>query len=308
MGRYRTPGEAKVVLTGSINGGKKTFEYGAAMSGQNKAADFIPRLWAIRKVGYLLEEIRLRGERAELKDECTMLGKKFGIVTPYTSYLVVEDVPVPVANNRGFDDRRPGERPPPPPAPVQQPWASAPRDEASERFAPMKKEAAKPKAMDEKSRNNAPATVAAEPEMDSSDFAAAFGGPRGGAGQGKGDLGALGSSSGSEGIAVSKATRGMKDYDKGPASSDPVRVAGGRTYIFRSGGWIDSEAITGTPKTLKVKYLSEGYFALLKARPDLKAGIALGNRVVVLVANGKSVVIAPNEGEEKADKVESFLK
>jgi Ca-activated chloride channel family protein len=87
-----------------------------------------------------------------------------------------------------------------------------------------------------------------------------------------------------------------------------VRVAGGRTYIFRAGGWIDSEAVGGTPKTLKVKYLSEAYFALLRARPELRAGLALGNRVVVLVGPGKSIVIAPSEGEEKADKVDAFLK
>lgn len=318
MGRYRTPGEAKVVLTGSINGGKKTFEYGAAMSGQNKAADFIPRLWAIRKVGYLLEEIRLRGERAELKEEVTMLGKRFGIVTPYTSYLVVEDVPV-AANNRPMDDRRRGgERPPPPPVAVQPaPWASAPREE-SERFAPAKREAQKPKAMDEKKMaESAPGRTAVpaspEPEMDSNDFASAFAGPKGGGAGvgglgGKADTGALGNASGSDGIAVSKATRALKDSDKGPSSTDPVRVAGGRTYIFRAGGWIDSEAVSGTAKSMKVKYLSEAYFALVRARPELKAGIALGNRVVVLVGPGKSVIIAPNEGEEKPEKLDAFLK
>ncbi|MBK7860122.1 MAG: VWA domain-containing protein [Archangiaceae bacterium] len=295
MGRYRTPGEAKAVLSGSINGAKKSFEYGAAMSGQNKAADFIPRLWAIRKVGYLLEEIRLRGERAELKDEVTLLGKKFGIVTPYTSYLVVEDVPV--ANNR----------PPPPP-----PWAARPMRDEEARFAPQKKEKASDRGMVEPKPASPGASApppAAEP-MEADDLAKAFGGGRGAAAQasGKADTGALGNSSGSEGIAVSKATRALKDYDKGPSSSEPVRVAGGRTYIFRAGGWFDSEAIGGTAKTLKVKYLSEAYFALLKARPELKAGLALGDRVVVLVGANKSVVIAPGEGEEKADKVEAFLK
>lgn len=314
MGRYRKPGEAKVQLSGSFNGGKKSFEYGAAMSGENKAHDFIPRLWAIRKVGYLLEEIRLRGERAELREEVTMLGKKFGIVTPYTSYLVIEDQPI--ANVRPMDDRMRGggERPPPPPTSVAPaPWAAAPREEA-QRFAPAKKE----KAAEAKASSPAPAGVTskamAEPEMDSSDFAAAFG--AGGKGIGslggqsaKADTGsALGNASGSEGIAVSKATRALKDYDKGPAATDPVRVAGGRTYIFRAGGWIDSEALTGTPKTLKVKYLSEAYFGLLRLKPDLKAALALGNRVVVLVASGKSIVIAPNEGEEKTEKVEAFLK
>ena len=53
--------------------------------------EFIPRLWATRRVGYLLDEIRLHGENAELRDEVTELARKYGIVTPYTAYLIVED-------------------------------------------------------------------------------------------------------------------------------------------------------------------------------------------------------------------------
>jgi Ca-activated chloride channel family protein len=87
-----------------------------------------------------------------------------------------------------------------------------------------------------------------------------------------------------------------------------VRVAAGRTFIFHSGGWIDSEAMNGTAKQLKVKYLSDAYFALLTARPDLKAALSLGDRLVIVVGSGKSIVIAPNEGEDKADKVQAFLK
>ena len=42
-------------------------------------------------MGYLLEEIRLHGENAELKEEVTELARKYSIVTPYTAYLIVED-------------------------------------------------------------------------------------------------------------------------------------------------------------------------------------------------------------------------
>ena len=52
--------------------------------------DFVARLWATRRVGQLLEEIRLKGENEELKDEIVALAKEFGLVTPYTSYLVQE--------------------------------------------------------------------------------------------------------------------------------------------------------------------------------------------------------------------------
>ena len=61
----------------------------------------MPRLWATRRVGFLLDEIRLHGETSELRDETTELARKYGIVTPYTAYLILEDEErrdVPVAS------------------------------------------------------------------------------------------------------------------------------------------------------------------------------------------------------------------
>ncbi|MBV9210788.1 MAG: hypothetical protein JOZ52_09180, partial [Acidobacteria bacterium] len=52
--------------------------------------DFLPRLWATRRVGWLMEQIRTNGEQKELRDEIVDLGTRYGIVTPYTSYLAVE--------------------------------------------------------------------------------------------------------------------------------------------------------------------------------------------------------------------------
>src|SRR5262249_10267379 len=54
-------------------------------------------LWARRKVGYLLDQIRANGEKKELVEEVVTLAKRYGITTPYTSYLVVPDAAVPVA-------------------------------------------------------------------------------------------------------------------------------------------------------------------------------------------------------------------
>ena len=51
----------------------------------------MPRLWASRRVAYLLDEIRLHGENDELKNEATDLARQFGLVTPYTAYLIMED-------------------------------------------------------------------------------------------------------------------------------------------------------------------------------------------------------------------------
>jgi Ca-activated chloride channel family protein len=52
--------------------------------------DFLPRLWATRKIGYLLREIRLHGDSEELVDEVVELSLRYGVMTPYTSFLVEE--------------------------------------------------------------------------------------------------------------------------------------------------------------------------------------------------------------------------
>jgi Ca-activated chloride channel family protein len=54
----------------------------------------IPRLWATRKIGYLLNQVRLKGADQETIDQIVRLSIRYGIVTPYTSYLVTEANPL----------------------------------------------------------------------------------------------------------------------------------------------------------------------------------------------------------------------
>jgi Ca-activated chloride channel family protein len=90
VGKYKGKGPVSVVLTGQAGGERKRFALDRrALTGSDRAG-FLPRLWATRRVGYLLEEIRLQGQNAELVDEIRRLGLKYGIVTPYTSFLVTE--------------------------------------------------------------------------------------------------------------------------------------------------------------------------------------------------------------------------
>jgi len=91
VGRYSGHGSSAAVVEGTVEGTKRRFSYDANFPAEAKEHDFIPRLWATRRVGYLLEELRLRGENSELKDEVTELARQYGIVTPYTAYLIVED-------------------------------------------------------------------------------------------------------------------------------------------------------------------------------------------------------------------------
>src|SRR5437660_8580722 len=91
VGRYRGKGASEAVLEGWVNGTKKKFTYDVSFADETTEHDFIPRLWATRRVGYLLEEIRLHGENAEIKEEVTELARKYSIVTPYTAYIIIQD-------------------------------------------------------------------------------------------------------------------------------------------------------------------------------------------------------------------------
>jgi Ca-activated chloride channel family protein len=90
VGRYRGDGPVSVVMTGKAGReGKRFVLESRPLTGSDRFS-FLPRLWATRRIGYLLEEIRLQGRTKELEDEIRRLGLKYGIVTPYTSYLVTE--------------------------------------------------------------------------------------------------------------------------------------------------------------------------------------------------------------------------
>ena len=90
-GRYRDPGEVTLTLRGESESGDETLTYTFDLPDEEREQDFVARLWATRRVGALLEEIRMNGENEELKDEVVALAKEFGLVTPYTSYLVREE-------------------------------------------------------------------------------------------------------------------------------------------------------------------------------------------------------------------------
>ncbi len=91
VGRYSGHGNSAAVIEGKVNGQKREFSEDVKFPDESSANDFIPKLWATRRVGYLLDQIRLHGESGELRDEVTDLARKYGIVTPYTAYLIVED-------------------------------------------------------------------------------------------------------------------------------------------------------------------------------------------------------------------------
>ncbi len=94
IGRYTNESDiesATIRLRGTLGKGSKTFSFDRLKFPlRSQENDFLPRLWAARRVGWLIEQIRVNGESKELKDEVVELGTRYGIVTPYTSYLATD--------------------------------------------------------------------------------------------------------------------------------------------------------------------------------------------------------------------------
>ena len=129
IGRYRNQIDLDAVrlqLNGRSGAATKTFFYDhLRFPLRGESNDFLPRLWATRRVGWLMEQIRSNGEQQELRDEIVDLGTRYGIVTPYTSYLALEPNAQPVTVTSGQSGfvtggaRRAGNAPPPKSAPMQ---------------------------------------------------------------------------------------------------------------------------------------------------------------------------------------------
>ncbi len=104
VGRYREGGTTDITLTGQVNEDSQKFEFSDQVfttsrnpQSESETPHFLPRLWATRKIGYLLNQIRLNGPEQELIDQIVRLSIRYGIVTPYTSYLVTEPTPLGAA-------------------------------------------------------------------------------------------------------------------------------------------------------------------------------------------------------------------
>jgi Ca-activated chloride channel family protein len=90
VGRYKGSGFETVKLSGEVNGELQIFSYPEQRFRRNGGPEFLPRLWATRKVGDLLNQVRLEGPEEEIVDQIVKLSIRYGIITPYTSFLVTE--------------------------------------------------------------------------------------------------------------------------------------------------------------------------------------------------------------------------
>ena len=101
VGRYKQPGAARVVIKGTMQGQPQAFDFPAQLAGESKDETFafVEKLWAIRRIGEIIDELDLNGPNEELVKELVSLSTRHGILTPYTSFLADETAPLGVAAN-----------------------------------------------------------------------------------------------------------------------------------------------------------------------------------------------------------------
>ena len=92
-GRYKKGGTIDAVISGRDGEQGREFHYKLAAGGEGEGLrdDFPARVWAVRRIAELLDQIRATGKQEkELVDEIVRLSTRFGIMTEYTSFLADE--------------------------------------------------------------------------------------------------------------------------------------------------------------------------------------------------------------------------
>ena len=99
LARYSGHGQARVIVEGNRRGTAVRWTSTVDLPDRERDNQFVARLWAAQRVGYLSAEKRKHGGSQEIDDEIRSLGERYGIPTEFTSYLVTE--PQVMANRRG---------------------------------------------------------------------------------------------------------------------------------------------------------------------------------------------------------------
>ncbi len=91
VGRYKEGGKHTFTIAGTLAGKpvKYTCEANLPKDAGEATSEFLAPLWAARQIGYLLQEIRLRGSNKELVEEVIRLSKQYGIVTEYDNINLI---------------------------------------------------------------------------------------------------------------------------------------------------------------------------------------------------------------------------
>ena len=90
-GRYHGSGKATITVTGRIGGKERTITLEADFPADDRDMPEVRRMWAWKRADELMRRVRLEGADTALVAQITQIGIEYSIVTPYTSFLVLEN-------------------------------------------------------------------------------------------------------------------------------------------------------------------------------------------------------------------------
>ena len=259
VGRYRQSGKTTIKLTGKVGGEARSFEFPAelASAGSSTSLDFVEKLWAIRRVGSIIDQIDLNGPNQELTDELVALSTKYGLLTPYTSFLADDRVQL---HARVFN-----------------------RGKAGENLAALK-EVQGPSGVAQRmvKQGLIQANKVADPTQPFNAIPgggfAGGGAGTGGAGNFGGGMGGMGGGTGGAGHATKPAAganasankansrpAGQSHFDvnkdAGQQPGANVRQVGAKTFFFKANRWVDSEVKPeDEAKAVALEQFSDDFF------------------------------------------------
>jgi Ca-activated chloride channel homolog len=312
LARYSGWGHAAVKLTGNVGPEAKEFVYEVNFADKTvEDKSFVEDLWGRRKVGYLLDQIRRNGEKKELVDEVVSLAKRYGITTPYTSYLIVPDGPMPVVRQGGVN--RPdvrfnlggggfGGSPAATPPALQAPagatvaptsvadFAKRAQTKASDgakvRGAYAAQELEKASKLDAKGDRAILSLKDAEQRLHT--YRLAEESLRRGLREQV--------QSGRVGVELSLDTNNLRNQSQ--LTQNAQRRIGNRNALDIGGVWID-EAYDAKMPTVTIKTLSPAYFRMLERHSKVREVFQLGNYVVWVTPSGTALVLDAGNGREE---------
>ncbi|MDO4569646.1 MAG: VIT domain-containing protein [Planctomycetia bacterium] len=275
-GRYHTPGKGTLTLSGKTAEGEQTFSYPLTFVDVSDDATFafVEKLWAIRRIGEIIDELDLKGKNDELIQELVQLSTKHGILTPYTSFLADENTKLNAASNvetaRGQVES----------LNVVQGRVGVAQRSLKGGFRNAQNVVQAQQAQQTFDADNSRAGVAAAPPMLAAPMRQNARGPRGGAMP----------------QMSQQAIVGSPQVDAEPVSQvagQNVRTINNRAFFFKNGQWVDSTLTESQQSAapVEVTTFSQEYFDLIAKYGEEIAPYLAFDEPVLLNVNQKAVLI-----------------
>lgn len=258
VGRYRNSGRSTVRIEGKVAGERTSHEITTelASSSGSHAYDFVEKLWAVRRVGFIIDQIDLHGQNKELTDELVSLSTKYGILTPYTSFLADERTPLhALSANRAMTTDN--------------------LHMLSETTTALGIQQRADKKSYQSAMRAGDAPMANAPAA-SGGFSrgGGLGGGMGGMGGGMGGMGTARLKMAPAGAAMARAGRPAsavsgpalgREVGTGDQAAQTMRQVGGKTFFFKDKRWVDAAVKPADEaKAVVVEQFSDSYFDLAR--------------------------------------------